>query len=155
MSNFLNFELLSYFCCQSHSQTPRPTTNLFKCDVMISHSSFGKSKETECWQASNGNWEQICRALACFAYLKTYLLGLWVIEQAECLWVSIEHPLNDIEYTCMSLSEYWTVHEYHWVHMNAFEWVWTTPEHHWVHMNAIEWVWTLLECDWVHMSIFE
>ena len=47
----------------------------------------------------------------------------------ECLWVSIEQPLNAIECMWMPLSEYWTPPECYWVHVNTFEWAWTAAEH--------------------------
>jgi hypothetical protein len=152
MSNFLNFAVLSYFCCQSHSRTLRPPTNLFKCDVLISYSSFGKSKEMGEWRASNRNWEQIYRALACFPWLKNISIGHLSI------WTG-----------WMPLSEYWTPPEWYWVNVNALEWVlksrWTSLSVHeciWVSANNL---WASLsarehhgvsanspECNWVHMN---
>ena len=104
----------------------------------ISHSSFGESKEKEGWSTSNGYWEQIYRALVSLAYFKTYPSGLWVFEHVECLWVSIEHPLNitwtPIESAWMCLSEYkkgWIIglvqfenehwHQF-WVNCVTFQW---------------------------------
>jgi hypothetical protein len=55
MSNFLFFELLSYFLLPISFTDTETSYNLFKCDIVISHSSFGESKEMEGWRAFSGS----------------------------------------------------------------------------------------------------
>ena len=123
------------------------TETTYQSWIQVWHHVFllGEAQE----MAFNGNWEQVYRAFACFAYFKTYSLGLqvhakaehvlntsWTLMSArECQWVSIEHPMNNL-----------------WVRMNVNEGVGTAPEHplnthdchsvsvniHWVHMTAFE-----------------
>jgi hypothetical protein len=65
----------------------------------------------------------------------------WMIVSAhECLWVSIEHPMNTCECTRMPMSEHWTCPECLRVCVNANEWV-GSPEHP---LSVHEWLWISL-----------
>jgi hypothetical protein len=117
---------------------------------------FGEAKE----KAFNKNREKIYRALVCFAYLKTYLLGLHVFEPSKHLLVSIEqcpeHLWVHVNANEWVLNSPWTPIECAWTPMSEY---WTTPEHplsahdhHWVRMTTIEWVWMPNECAWPPLS---
>jgi hypothetical protein len=83
---------------------------------------FGKAKQKESWRAFNRNWEQIYRALMCFAYFKTYPLGFWYVSRLNAsewvlntplmllnvrkhLWVIANSPWAPIECAWMLKSE--------------------------------------------------
>jgi hypothetical protein len=134
--------------------------------------------------AFNGNWEQVCRAFACFANLKIYSLGRQVHEQAQHMlntslllvsahehqWVSENSPWTPIEYPWMKLSEcehpLWA-HEHHWVIIECDS-PWGDHEKYLISvrtewpLNTCEYTWmplseywTCSECLWVCMNIFK
>jgi hypothetical protein len=76
------------------------------------------------------NWTLPEHLWVCMNVFESVLNTPWMLVSAhECLWVSIEHPLNTCECAWTPLSEYWTCSECLWVQVNANEWVRTSPEH--------------------------
>jgi len=155
------------FCCQSHWRTPRPpTSHLFKCDVIISHSSCLAKPKT--WHSTEIDskcvgplcalqiWKHIHWAFKYMNRLNTYWTPpecLWVRGNANEWVVSGNSPWTPIECAWTPLSHYWTrltmVRPWERSHLCQN---WTAPEHLWVHVNAFEWV---LNTPWMLVSARE
>jgi hypothetical protein len=64
-----------------------------------------------------------------------------IVSTCECLWVSIEHPLNACGCMWMPISEYWTPPEYP---LSVYECQWVSG-------NS---PWTSIECAWMPLSMY-
>jgi hypothetical protein len=164
MSNFLNFHTTFWFCVANLIGGHRdllpisyPSVTPWFLTLLV-----WRSQRNSIQRKSRANW----KTLVSFKNSKTQPLDLSVCEQAECLWVSIEHPLNASKFMYMPLSDCeqpLNIH-CHWVRMNANEWVWTPIEcawmllsYYWMQLTVLwPWErthlcenWTVPECDWV------
>ena len=116
--------------------------SVHECQWVSVNSLWTPLTEHEChWVSVNTHW--VCMNVIELFLNATYcgvttrknafvweLNSPWTwLSTHEHLWVSGNTPLNSIECAWMPLSEYWTLPEHYWVHVNAFEWVWTAPEH--------------------------